>query len=255
MNWLRRKLAPFERNGLDALDRQSLLRWKDRYRGRRVFIIGNGPSLSTTDLRPLKDEVTIASNGIFLMFERMGFLPTFYTVEDVLVAEDRAAVINGIRGTTKIFPEDLKHCLKRDPDTLYINFCRPGYLGFPKFSDRFEERVYWGGTVTFLNLQLAYYLGSREMYLVGVDHHYHQHTEDDSKAGSVITSGSMDRNHFHPDYFGPGFRYHDPRVDRMEAAYRKAKEFLAQRGCAVFNATLGGRLEVFPRVSFAEISR
>ena len=144
---------------------------RNRHAGKRIFVIGNGPSIKKTDLHLLKNEVTIGCNGLFLIFQEMGFLPTYYTVEDTLVAEDRADAIHSITGTTKIFPSDLAGVLRADNDTIYINF-RRSYLNFPLFSDDFARRVYWGGTVTMLNLQLAYYLGSREVYLVGIDHSY-----------------------------------------------------------------------------------
>ncbi len=223
---------------------------KNRYSGRRAFIIGNGPSLKKTNVRLLRNEVTIGCNGLFFMFDEMGFLPTFYTVEDTLVAEDRANIINQIRGTTKVFPIDLKYCLQPDEDTIYINFLRPGYPGFPRFSGDFISHVFWGGTVTLLNLQLAWYIGVRQVYLIGVDHNYAGPKESDEKEGFTITSRSPDENHFHPDYFGPGFRYHDPKVDRMESAYRKAKEFFEKNGGVIYNATVGGKLELFDRIDF-----
>lgn len=232
---------------------RKLLSLKNCHSGRRIFIIGNGPSLKNTDVRLLKNEITIGCNGLFLMFDDMGFLPTFYTVEDTLVAEDRAEIINNIRGTTKVFPLDLKYCLKPDEDTIYINFLRPGYKGFPQFIGDFVSRVFWGGTVTYLNLQLAWYIGAREIYLIGVDHSYHPHTENDKKEGFTITSNSEDINHFHPDYFGPGFRYHDPKVERMELAYRKAKKFFEKNGGKIYNATNGGQLEIFQRVSINSV--
>ena len=42
-----------------------LMELKGRHAGERIFIIGNGPSLNKMDLRLLKDEVTIASNGLY----------------------------------------------------------------------------------------------------------------------------------------------------------------------------------------------
>lgn len=226
---------------------------KNCYDGRRIFIVGNGPSLNDTNIQLLKDEITIGCNGLFLLFDQMGFLPTYYTVEDVLVAEDRADIINKLRGTTKIFPRDLKYCLKPDEDTIYLNFARPGYGGFPRFSGDIRRQIYWGGTVTFLNMQLAYYLGSREVYLIGVDHNYLPPSIKDAQEGNTITARTPDKNHFHPDYFGPGFRYHDPMVDRMEIAYNKAKTFFEENDGCIYNASVGGKLEIFERVDFQSL--
>lgn len=231
---------------------KKLFALKNKYAGKRIFIIGNGPSLKKTDLTLLKEEITIGCNGLFLIFEEMGFLPTFYTVEDTLVAEDRAETINQIKGTTKIFSADLSNVLLPDADTIYANF-RRSYHPFPLFSDNAARKIFWGGTVTMMNLQLAYFLGSREVYLVGVDHNYQAPAAIDDVKGCVITANTPDQNHFHPDYFGPGFRYHDPMVDRMEMGYKKAKEFFVSHNGVIFNATLGGMLEVFPRVSYYDL--
>lgn len=244
-----------QRNNYLIKDR--LLYLKDKYIGKRAFILGNGPSLRNIDFHLLKDEVTIASNGIFFLFEEMGFLPTFYTVEDTLVAEDRADIINKIRGTTKIFPFDLRFFLRgqdplrQDEDTLYINFLRR-YPFFPQFSTDFTNHVFWGGTVTYLNIQLAHFLGIKEVYLVGIDHNYVV-PKTDIQTKDIILSQSVDQNHFHPDYFGPGYRYHDPRLDRMEIGYKRVKTFCKQNGWQVYNATFGGRLELFERRDFKSL--
>ena len=239
--WRQTREGRANQRALDAL--------RGRYAGRRCFIMGGGPSLNRTDIRLLKDEVTIASNGIFLIFDAMGYQPTFVTVEDWLVAEDRAARLNDIRGSIKLFPHDLAYCLRQDEETIYVNFVRQ-YDDFPRFSDDFAKIVYFGGTVSFLNLQLAYYLGCHPIYLIGFDHYY-QVPKDLSS--DTIVSRADDTNHFHPDYFGKGFRWHDPQVERMTSAYRAARAFLEPRGIHVFNATPGGHLEVFPRVEYSSI--
>jgi hypothetical protein len=230
-----------------------LLALRDAHRGQRAFVIGGGPSLSQTDVRRLKGEITIGSNALFLLFDEMSFLPTYYTVEDVLVAEDRADVINTIRGTTKVFPQDLAYCLRPDEDTVYVNFLRHYSTQPFNFSADLVRRAFWGGTVTYLNLQLAYYLGCREVYLIGIDHNYEPPAREDQVEGTVITSRSTDVNHFHPDYFGPGYRWHDPKVDRMEMAYRQAKRFFEENGGIIYNASARTKLEVFPCVRYDDV--
>jgi hypothetical protein len=209
-------------------------------------VLANGPSLLKCEVSRLASSVTIGSNALFLVYDKLGFAPTFLTVEDRLVGEDRAPVLNMLTNSTKVFPHDLAYCLHADDHTIYCNFVRR-YLGFPRFSDRFERIVYWGGTVSFMNLQLAYHLGCKPIYLVGFDHNYQV---PNNAEGTVITSVNDDVNHVHPDYFGRGYRWHDPNVARMEIAYRAAKKFLDPRGVHVLNATVGGHLEVFPRVDF-----
>jgi len=223
----------------------------DRYTGRRAFIIGNGPSLQSMDLAKLKDEITFGVNNIFYNFGQMGFKPTFYVVEDKLVAEDRAEEIKALAGMTKIFGTELQYCLGGSLETIWANVIYDfrNYPGFPNFSKDAAQCLWVGGTVSYICMQLVYYMGFSEVYLVGFDHSY-TIPKDAKIEGNVITSVADDSNHFHPEYFGKGKRWHDPRTDRMEKAYIRAKEAFEQGGRKIYNATMGGKLEIFPRVDY-----
>ena len=245
--WWKREYAP----RLRELRRQ--------YAGKgRCFIIGNGPSLNRTDLTKLRDEVTFGVNGLFLKFEEMGFTPTFYVVEDHLVAEDRAQEINAIKGPLKLFPFNLAYCLDEGPDTLFFNHRpRPSPAGF-EFSTDASRITYTGCTVTFTCMQLAFYLGFPEIYLVGVDASYEipkTVERHDHYGVAVLDMQGDDPNHFHPDYFGKGYRWHDPQVDKMVAAYEEARRVTEARGVRIRNATIGGKLEVFERVDYESLFR
>lgn len=230
-----------------------ILSWKDAYKGRRGFLIGNGPSLNKLDLTKLKDEITIGVNSIYLNYEKMGFLPNHYVIEDRFVAEDRAEEVNKMKGPQKWFGNYLNYCLKGD-DVNWINV-RMRYdmhKNFPFFSEDIARQAWTGGSVTYICMQLAYYLGIEKLYLIGFDHHYV--IPDDAKVeGLDITSESDDPNHFHPDYFGKGYRWHDPMVDRMEIGYKKAGFFFERNGREILNATAGGKLECFERVDFRNL--
>lgn len=227
---------------------------RNRHAGQRAIVMGSGPSLNRMDLRPLRHEITFGSNAIYLLEERLGFLPTYLTVEDPLPAEDNAKELNALRGTTKIFAHDLAHCLRSDPNTVYVFFDRYRVgdedPGFPFFSMDALRRVYWGGTVAYMSLQLAYYMGIREVYLIGIDLDY---KIPDHAEGDVIVSREADQSHFHPDYFGPGKRWHHPKVERMARAFERAADCFAAKGGAVWNATAGGKLESLSRVDYNKV--
>jgi len=227
---------------------------RDHHAGRRGFVVGSGPSLNRMDLACLQGEITFVSNAFFLGLDTVGFRPTYLTVEDPLPAEDYADELNALTGITKIFAHDLRFCLEPGPETVFVFFDRY-YLdwrhrSYPRFSPDALDRVYWGGTVAYMNLQLAWYMGLREVYLIGIDLDY---TLPDHAEGDVIVSREADVSHFHPDYFGPGKRWHDPRVDRMARSFARAGEYFQTHGGALYNATVGGRLESLPRVDFANL--
>lgn len=224
---------------------------RDKHAGKRCFILGNGPSLNACDLTRLKGEVTFGVNSIFLKTSEMGFVPTYYVVEDILVAEDRAKQIDAFKGPTKFFGNYLRRFLSDGPDVCWTNVRVDyrQYENFPHFSTDAVRQLWVGGTVSYICLQLAYHMGFGDVYLVGFDHNYT--IPSDAKIdGNRIETTSTDPNHFHPDYFGKGLRWHNPRVDRMEVAYERAKEQYERVGRRVRNATVGGKLETFERVGF-----
>ena len=115
----------------------------------------------------------------------------------------------------------------------------------PSFSEDLSVCAYEGYTVLYTVLQLAVYLGFSRIILLGVDHSY---SASNSKNG--ILSGLSAENYF------AGFRpvenapMNAPCPERSTAAFIAAKSYCATHGISILNATRGGRLEVFPRISF-----
>ena len=233
---------------------KGLSKFKNKHLNERCFIIGNGPSLNEIDLTFLKNEVTFGVNAIYTNYEKMGFYPTYYTVEDVFVAEDRAAEINNYKESWKFFGNYLKYCINNDEKCNWLNvqFKYDERTKLPNFSTNALRKVWTGGTVSYLNIQLAYYMGFSEVYLVGFDHSY-SIPQDAKVEGCDILSTGDDVNHFNKDYFGKGKRWHDPMVDRMEKSYMKAKVVFEKENRKIINATEGGQLEVFERVKYSNL--
>jgi hypothetical protein len=219
-------------------------------------IIGNGPSLNDLDLTRLKSEYTIAVNGIFYAADKMGFDPSFYVVEDTAVMRDNLSEIVAYSAGHKFFPSIYRDVVGDLPDVTYFmmnrGFYEPRSPNFcvPRFSMDPGQRLYSGQSVTLINLQLAYHLGFAEVVLIGMDFSYTVPPEAIVE-GDVITSTGDDPNHFHPDYFGAGKVWKDPKLDRVLANYALAKLIFEADGRRILNATAGGRLELFERVDYA----
>lgn len=241
--------------GLTRLPLEAIKKYRNLHRGQRCFIMGGGPSLKEIDPTPLQREFTFGVNGSFLIFDWLGFQPTYYVVEDTLVYEDRWQDIKArVIDSDCFFPVQFANPEFDRPNHHYFRaiYELDEAAGFPRFS-RNPSRVVWiGGTVTYVCMQLAYYMGFKEIYLVGMDHNYERPAHVESE-GDVWQSHGTDPNHFHPDYFGAGYRWHDPKVWRMEIAYKKAKQVFENDGRRIFNATAGGKLEVFQRVNYSDL--
>ena len=61
---------------------KELKKYKDAYKGKRCFLIANGPSLKVEDLNLLKGEYTFGCNKIFYLFDKTEWRPTFYCILD-----------------------------------------------------------------------------------------------------------------------------------------------------------------------------
>jgi len=119
----------------------------------------------------------------------------------------------------------------------------------PKFSRNITGRLWEGATVTYVALQIAFYLGFREVILIGVDHSF----TTKGKPNETVISQGDDSNHFNPQYFGKGFRWQLPDLETSELAYRMAKEEYAKDGRKLVDATVGGKLTVFPKVDYQRL--
>lgn len=204
--------------------------------------MGNGPSLRRTDLGSLGDVVTIGSNRAYLLERDRGFTPDYLLSVNRLVIEQ--CIDDFLRARSRV----LLDWNARDlvPDSFSGVFLR--CLPRPRFSRNPGFGVWTGATVTYVALQLAYHMGFRKVVLVGVDHHF----ETKGPAHRTVSSRGDDPNHFAPDYFGAGFRWQLPDLETSEIAYRMAREAFEADGRQIVDATVGGRLEVFPRVELLE---
>lgn len=218
---------------------------RNRYQGQRCFVLGNGPSLTVADLELLKDEVTFAANKIYLCFDETDWRPTFYSVEDLLVAQNCRAEILAVDRTTKIFPHHMLPFLPRQANHHYARWLPPAdnRSPFREFSADLTKGICWGSTITYSMLQMAVHMGFREIYILGLDHSYVEpKTKQD---GALVSEGEV--NHFHPDYRKPGEKWHYPVLDRLEHSYQFAKDYCDSIGVQVYNASRFSKLEIFPR--------
>jgi len=219
------------------------------HKGGRAFIIGNGPSLKASDLEQLRSEITFACNKIYLLFDQTSWRPTYYNVEDDLVAKQNAAAIDQVAGMTRFFHNGFEKWLRADEQTIWYrvdDFPIP----FPGFSIDPVARCVWGGSVTYINLQLAAYMGITDIYLVGIDFNF---KEPNKRSGYYLINAN-EVNHFSTNYRKPGELWNPPLIDVQLQAMRFCREFCKARGINIYNATRGGCLEVFERVNLDELT-
>lgn len=218
--------------------------FRDRHQGERCFIIGNGPSLKRMDLSPLRDEYTFGLNRIYLLFPEIGFPTSFLVCMNRHVIEQFHDEIEALP-MPKFFPWTARDVVS-DSDSVSLLWRHP--IGL-RFSKSVAFGVWEGATVTFVAMQLAFYMGFSKVILIGVDHSF----QTRGPAHKLITSDGDDENHFAPNYFGRGVKWQLPDLETSEIAYGLARDTFAAAGRELVDATVGGNLQVFPKVRYEEL--
>src|SRR6266498_1172422 len=218
---------------------------KNIHKGKRAFVIANGPSLKYTDMSKLKNELTFGMNRIYLMFPELGFSTTYLTVVNDLVIEQTAGDLANLSLPKFLSWRSHAHFLTNLPIPHLPTFLYTSYTG-PHFSPDVRGRVWEGATVTNVTLQLAFHMGFQQVILIGVDHNYNT----TGKPNSTVISQGDDLNHFSPSYFGKGFRWQLPDLQTSEVGYTLAREAYRNAGREILDATIDGKLKIFPKVDY-----
>lgn len=221
-----------------------LRNFQNKHKGERCVIIGNGPSLNKMDLSFLKDEICFGLNRIYLGFDKWGFVPNYLVSVNRFVIEQSAEEIPKLPCTKFISLVGIPH-MDFQEDLIFINS-----VTWPDFfSTTPEDGICIGSTVTYVTMQLAYYMGFETVILIGVDHSF----ETKGTPHKLIVSEGEDPNHFHPDYFGKGVKWQLPDLKNSEQVYKIADAYFRADGRRIIDATFEGHCPIFDKQDYREI--
>lgn len=215
-----------------------LKKYKNLCKGQKCFIIGNGPSLTVADLNEIskKQIKSFGCNGIYKIFDKTEWRPTYYFYGDA----NTFAINRYITDESVYFISDQIDLLDDDKDKVNSFHHDFGLEedGTPFFSEKVDEKVYGGRSVTYVMMQFAIYMGFTEIYLLGMD----------------LSWGENGKTHFCDNYVDEKMdklvREAKVHKDALISAYRQAKKYAEKNNAKIYNATRGGNLEVFERVDF-----
>ena len=97
---------------------------------------------------------------------------------------------------------------------------------------------------------MALYMGFSEIYLIGVDHNYSRYIDSN---GNVVEDPTV-KDYFSTSYDTDFKNIIGRNLGDTTLAYNSEEELSKEQGTfKVYNATRGGKLEVFQRVDFDSI--
>jgi len=230
---------------------------------RRCFVVGNGPSLKSQDLRPLANEIVVVANSFFQHPDHRQINPTYYCVGDRQFVADQPNSIGWLRELETALPKTTlfvvpegrftfgKHGLfkhhrvrhidhvrmARKPEQVRIDLTRPLNVGY--------------STGTAFSIPLALYLGFREIYLIGFDANWLA----DVNHGSIHF---YETNKYFPHFDrtaaeGANMETQLSSISLEFASHRLLRDSAKLMGSQIFNATNGGWVDVYPHVRYESL--
>ena len=221
-----------------------LEKFHDIHKGQRCFIIGTGPSLNKTNLSLLKDEIIFGVNTLYRGMSEFGITCNYYAVSDEMVWKKHYENILGLdtvlflsSGAGKNYLSKMNFCQKfQKGEPVVIKDLGPMWIS-KNFSKDLSTGVYWGSTIIIdICLQAAYYMGFKEVYLLGCDCDYTKQHRFDRVETDELKGVAVTRN-----------------WSRIFDSYEICKKVYEEDGREIINATVGGKLEVFERSRLEEI--
>lgn len=227
---------------------------KNKYRGRRIFVLGTGNSLKGLPLELLDDEYTFGINRI-----GMTYLPTFYwlATRQVHDTEYRVDVDAAMRSAHYSFVATfLKGHIPEAQNTYWmqvshiagLNPTMPGDISVTDWTkqDIAGCKISGYGHSGFAVIRLAAYMGFNPIYLLGMDGKYKYQEQ-----------GQPDPNHFDDGYETGKFGRPKVIVDAVNKRIKDSHDLIKLGalvlGIEILNAGRNSHLKQYPKVKFEEL--
>ena len=233
---------------------------KNKYQGKRVYIIGNGPSLKNTDLNLIKNEYSIAMNRISLIYDSTEWRPSFYIFcstncqHKIWGKEWTSSIHKAIKekNTTSFIYKRFRNTI--DPQNKHgINWIKNISENKPKpngdildssFSNNIEERIDKSASTVNVALQMAKYMGFSEIIVLGCD------------LGWTADKGyNNDQNHFTKSYNADIPSHKVVKINKqMRNVHRLARKNIDDN-VKMYNASIKTTLDTYPLIDYNSITK
>ena len=237
-------------------------KFKDIHKGDRCFILCTGPSINKQNLLPLKDEITFGVSNFYYHKDYSLIKPKYHCVPVIssIFSEDDIirwfTEMNARTGDAEIFlhvnqkPIVEKNGLFPSRKINYLNMTAG--LDIKEANINITGKMPGVQSIPIMCLMIALYMGFKEIYLLGTEHDSYKTNKYEYFFKGQLTVGKdpsvdKDRRIADSEYISLLSNLN------LWTQYRALKQIAEARGISIYNATEGGILDEFKRVSLESL--
>ena len=249
----RLSVIAFYLSGENKRNSKKIEKLRNVFCGKRCFVVCNGPSLRADDLTKIYEngDISIGMNAIARIYDKTPWRPTLLSLRDDIAFTKKNKEMCRICESGYKFYDRSRYLrtLHVKGKKFYLKFNESKkLLDTPIFYPEATKKMPSIGTSAYIVLELAVFLGCREIYILGCDMSYAVNITKDGK----IYCNNTGKEHFY------GIKDEDLKTSiaapnptwQLEIAFDAAAKYAFENEIRIYNATRGGMLESFPRVDF-----
>ena len=233
----------------------------NRHAGERCFILATGPSIKKQDLKLLRGETCIALSNFFVHQDYRVVKPSYYCVAGYhqpisktawteWLGEMASATVNTIMFFSLNDREDIeRNGLFSRREIHYLQYANWSKISEGKLD--ITRSVPSPQSVTIMALEVALYMGFKNIYLLGCDHDWMLHLDTsqhfyEENQHAFVRAG-------YDEWAGVDLELQCQSYVRLWQRYKELGQIARGKSINIFNATAGGLLDVFPRVGYESL--
>jgi hypothetical protein len=233
----------------------------NRHAEERCFILATGPSIKKQDLKLLRGETCIALSNLFVHPDYKFIEPSYHCVAGYhkpipkrgwaeWLGQMESATDNASMFFSLADREDIER--KGLFSKRVIHYLQYGNLSeIPRGELDITRCLPNPQSVTIMALEVALYMGFKNIYLLGCDHDWllhlgtSQHFYEENQH-ALVRAG-------YDEWDGVDLGVQCQKYVRLWQQYRALWQIARRKSINIFNATEGGLLDVFPRKSYKSL--
>lgn len=246
---------------------------RNKYKDKRCFIIGNGPSVREQDLSLLADEVVFATNGFFRYDKYYDAKPDYYCIVDpAFFSQERGKellkeiekICQYERKPAFILPWEEKNVIEQEfkwnewTDIYYID----GPMSFPDgYRKEWDIRkpIPCPQCVVQTAILLATYMGFKEIYVLGIEQtnlidgiELYYSGKDPSRYVYIDENGSNQKAYYDGSKEVP-LEMMLKGYTRIFHLYREIYLYCNSKGVSIYNCTPQSLVDSIPKIKYEDL--